>query len=187
MYPSRNGLLLALLTYLLFGAVQLLDSQIPTIGWNEAGTNVECERIVFSVENLVLPEEAMVLSRGENLSIALEQISGLSIENGLVFPSLKVSLSNAGNQFFMPPTELFSDIKKGISAEFTDMVLRASLNTAWLPANDVPYEATFILSDRKGSEKYSFKISFTITDRIIRMASAPMIPNTAKQHIGYSR
>jgi len=131
---------------------------------SSTGSIISCADVYITVDDEKTTRNSFIY--GETFYLNFSDVTGLTKENGTVFPGMNMSVINASGDTLMKTGDLISNYPDGMN--FTPLLLTADLTVAAPIKSGGKYTVVINIRDRKGKGIYSSKFDFTVikNDRI---------------------
>jgi len=133
-------------------------------GLSSTGSNISCEDVYITVNNERTTRNSFIY--GETFYLNFSDVTGLTKENGNVFPGMNMIVVNDLGDTLMHTDDLITNYPDGMN--FSPLLLTADLTVADPLKSDGKYTVIINIRDRKGKGTYRSKFDFTVkkSDRI---------------------
>lgn len=134
-------------------------------GLTTTGNLISCNDVFLSSGGKRTSEDNFIY--GEKFTINYNDIRGFNRENGSVFPSMFLAVTDIKGDTVMNTEDLYSSYKDGLT--FDPLKLVADLTVASPMQSGNEYNLSVSIRDRKGSGTYTSKFKFTVRhdDKIV--------------------
>jgi hypothetical protein len=127
-------------------------------GLSSTGSDISCEDVFITVNNEKTTRNSFIY--GETFYINFSNVTGLTKENGNVFPGMNLIVKNTSGDTLMQTGELITNYPNGMN--FTPLLLTADLTVATPIKSGGDYTVIVNISDKKGTGTYRSKFDFKV-------------------------
>jgi hypothetical protein len=127
-------------------------------GLSSTGSKISCEDVYITVNNEKTTRNSFIY--GETFYLNFSNVTGLTKENGNVFPGMDMTVINTSGDTLMETGELITNYPNGMN--FSPLLLTADLTVAAPIKSEGKYTVIINIWDRKGDGTYRSKFDFTV-------------------------
>ncbi|WP_439183833.1 hypothetical protein [Carboxylicivirga taeanensis] len=149
-----------LLITLVFNACEFNKSvnKDLTTGAYSRGDGIGCDEIKIQINGKIENRNKFIY--GEKLNIIFNNISGLTKENGNVFPGLSMFIIKNKIDTVLQHQDLLSKMENGI--DLSPLQLQANFITALTNKNNEKYQVYIKIWDKKGKGTFQYELPFSV-------------------------
>jgi hypothetical protein len=122
------------------------------------GNNITCEEVYLTVNGERTQRNSFIY--GETFVLNFSNVTGLTKENGIVFPGMIMTVINTSGDTLMKTDDLISGYPEGMN--FTPLLLTADLTIAAPIKSGGEYTVIINMWDRKGKGTFRSKFDFKV-------------------------
>jgi hypothetical protein len=127
-------------------------------GLTTTGTTLSCDDVYLTVNNERTTRNTFTY--GESVYLVFNDIQGFAKENGKVFPSMDILVTNLTGDTVISAANLYAEYTEGM--DYTPLQLTADITVATPIRSGGEYLLSVTIKDRKGPGIYSSKLKFTV-------------------------
>ncbi|MES2590188.1 MAG: hypothetical protein V4622_14515 [Bacteroidota bacterium] len=129
-------------------------------GLTTSGHNLSCEEANIFINDEPFNENEIVY--GEDVSFKFMGINGFKSENGMVFPGMKVVITNSKGEEIVKFDDLYDD-KKSLP-DNNELILTANLTFAKPLVSGEKYKAEILIWDKKSDGTFKTNYAFSLIE-----------------------
>jgi hypothetical protein len=135
-------------------------------GLTTSGNNISCEKVFISSENKEISRSTFTY--GETFYLNFDDVKGLKLEDGKVFPVMELYILSAAGDTIMAADDLYSQYSEGIDA--SPLQLNANVTVAKPIHSAAGYKLVVKITDRKDEGTFTAVFNFdVIANQLIKV------------------